>query len=38
MTFALAFELISFGSLALAGAVIIVFRYWWRRGKKLQEP
>jgi hypothetical protein len=36
--FAHALELISYGSLIGAAVVILVFRYLWRRGKKLREP
>jgi hypothetical protein len=38
MTFPHVFEMISYGSLAAAALAVIVFRWLWRRGKKLQEP
>jgi hypothetical protein len=36
--FANAFEVISYGSLAVTVLVILIFRYLWRRRKPLQEP
>jgi hypothetical protein len=36
--FAYAFEVISYGSLAVTALVILIFRYLWRRRKPLQEP
>jgi hypothetical protein len=36
--FAYAFEVISYGSLAVTVLVILIFRYLWRRRKPLQEP
>jgi hypothetical protein len=38
MTLPHALEMISYGSLGAALISIVVFRFLWRRGKKLQEP
>jgi hypothetical protein len=38
MAFYRSFELIGYGSAAITAVLIVLLRYFWRRGKRLQEP